>query len=210
MNCLLQLWSRARSILFSVLAMAAFATGLLVVGPFVSSPAYKWMAYDIEQNPLIGELLNFEGMLLEKLISTTVPFFLVWSLVLLVYGATKGVKEAAISRVGPVLSMFTGGAGALIALWGSVLLGLSVFGLMHHRNALAVITFSVIGLVLFVCGFVLKSYAHPRVVDRPWLRNHACVIGVVLGLLGVCAFLYGIVAKPIQLFMLITDAYHGR
>lgn len=207
---LLKLWHRYRLLIFIITLISSILLGLIVIGPIFDSPAYQWIREESNKFPLIKGLIDIEGMLLEKLINSTFPLFCVWSLVLYIYGTMSDIEAKNINKAAPILSYFTSGTGTIFSFWGGLIIGLCIYGTIFHQFSPPIFAFLVYGSLFIVIGIWMRKAARPTIKGRPWLHRHAYVLGSIFAVLAISAYIYGLIAEPIQLWKVIRAAYPLR
>jgi hypothetical protein len=195
-----------RRILLIVSALIAMLYGAFFLGPFMTSDAYQWLKEFAVNYPFVMEFLDIEGMLIEKLISTTVPVFTVWSLVFFIYASNKH-RLKNINDLSPYLSMFTGATGAYVLFLGFVILGLSLYGYHIEQFSSAVISILIVSFVLITTGLFMKKAAKPFLKPYQFVQDHPLPFAWLYAVLALVAFTYGIFASPLQIIDIIESAY---
>ncbi len=209
-NHIIKLFLKVRKIIFYISLVSAFIVGFYPLGSFLESEVYKWIVTQYENIPILARLLDVQGMLVDKMVATTVPLFTTWALVFFIYGAMDDIKGNKIASISPVLSWFTGGTGAFVAILGCISLGISFYGLAFHGMTNAIIAALIFGVLIIISGMFMKYAATPAIKGREWIHNKAKHFGVIYALLAAAAYIYTIATDPVQLWNAVHEAYIMR
>lgn len=185
---------------------ASLLVGILVIGPFVTSEAYEWFVQQTKNNPLLYEFVDVQDMLSKKIIASTVPFFVIWTCVLFAYISNKE-KINEINQASKYLSIFTGGTGFIIIVFGFCLFGTFGYSLFHFGYSLELLLSLFFSSLIIGMGFFIRAMMRPHLKENIYLTKSAPALFSTCILLGLAAYLYSIFADPIQLILSINKAY---
>jgi hypothetical protein len=130
------------------------------LGPFFSSDVYIWIKSEMAEHPILSDLINIEGMLLDKFVLLLVPLCAVWSISFWVYHKNI-LSPQTFNRFRRVVSLFIGGAGFFISLLGAIILGVYVHFFLTEKTSLA-LAMSGYGLFVVFSGFYFKKISVPE------------------------------------------------
>jgi uncharacterized membrane protein len=205
---ILIIWLQFRFTVFLLTLAGFILLGYHTLGPFLVSPEFQWLKELQDKTPLIGLLLDIEGMLIEKLIATTVPLFTVWSLIMFYY-AYNSKAEIHIEQMSPFLSVFTSGTGTFIAALGGITVGICAFGILNFGLRPPVYGLTIIAAALVFGGAYLRGAAKPRIQARDWLHRRSREFAWLFLIMALIAYIYGIVIEPYEKWNLIQTAYNS-
>jgi|SRR5690606_15722333 len=201
-----ELYRRYRLLVLCTIAVTSLAAGFFVIGPFVASDAYMWFRSVHESNQIIFDLIDIQGMLLDKLISSTVPLFAVWSIVLAVYCLDRS-KTDIINRSSKYLVFFSGGTALIVLGFGFAALGVCLYALRMYGYSHQFLATFIFAAMVVVCGLFIRTATRPELKDSAILNSLALPMLIVCMLLGSSAYVYGLVSDPIKYWWTINQAY---
>lgn len=192
-------------ILLSILA-GSFALGLLLFGPFMTSDVYEWFKNESSGNEIISRLVDVQGMVADKLIASTIPLFMVWVLVLTAYRLDK-TKISTINENSKYLVFFSGTTAIIVLSLGSILFGISCYGLNTFGYSHSFLFATVLAVMVVICGLLIKKASKPELVENSVLNKLSGFMLVVCITLMVSAYLWGLLKDPFMYWSVISSAY---
>ena len=202
---------RYRLFLSVVVLVVAVLFGLLIVGPFLISPQYEKFIDITRDQPLLKSLVDIQAILVSKIVASTIPFFVVWSIVLFIYSVDRRFSITSKS-ISEFLSIYTGGVGVIVATMGGVLLGIFVFGIFKNIYSLENLSVGVLAVLLIVAGILMKSMSKPIIEDRDWIHRHSLKFALICLVLAAFSYFYGVFSDLIGLWgsiNLIIESKNG-
>jgi len=205
---LIHVYRSYQYIILSLTSIASIILGYCLLGPFMNSDEYKWFKKLSEENHMISELVNVQRMLADKLIASTIPLFVVWTVVLTAYCLDRN-RISVINESSRYLAFFTGGTAFIVMMLGFTFFGICMylFRLEGYSHIFLLITsFS---LVVVAGGFFMKRATKLEIVEKNGKENKlvfplliSCVV------LGGSAYIYGLLGDPIQYWRVVHEAYN--
>lgn len=193
------LYKKYRLIVLWVCSIAGIIVGYFMIGPFIVSDAYQWIAELVNTNKLVADLIDINGMVRDKLLASTLPFFIVWSCILAIYVCDKGSVDT-INRVSKNLTFLTGGTAFFTIVLGFTLLGTFSSALQKVEFSAYSIPLIVLSILIIIMGLFLRHVMKP-IIDPASLVNRfaPCLLAVCIAL-SLSLYVYGILNDPIKLY----------
>lgn len=188
------------------IVVCSFALGFLIFGPFMTSDVYAWFKTQSSENKIISELIDVQAMIADKLIASTIPLFMVWSVVLTAYRLDK-TKISIINENSKYLALFSGTTALIVLSLGSILLGICSYGLKLFGYSHSFLFAEVFSLLVVACGFLIRKATKTELVENPVLNKLSGVMLFVCIILMTAAYLWGLVKDPLMYWSVINDAY---
>lgn len=201
----LSIYSKWKLLILACFVLVSLGLGFFLFGPFMISDAYEWYKTMSATTPLVSGLVDVQGMIVDKLIASTVPLFTVWTLVLGAYCLDKN-KIQIINDSSKYLAFFTGSTALIVLCLGGTLLGICLYGLMELGYSHAFLAATVFAVVVIVCGIFIRSATRPKLKENLALNRLAIVMLAICSLLAISAYVYGLVKDPILYWNVIHDA----
>lgn len=201
-----ELYRRCRLLVLFAIAVTSLAAGFFVIGPFIASDAYMWFKSVHESNQIVSDLIDIQGMLLDKLISSTVPLFTVWSIVLAVYCLDRNRVDI-INKSSKYLAFFSGSTALIVLGFGFTALGVCLYALRLYGYSHQLLATFIFASMVVVCGLFIRTAARPKLKDSSILNSLALPMLILCTLLGSSAYVYGLVSDPIKYWWTINQAY---
>lgn len=176
--------------------------GYVFVGPFLTSGVLEWVK---EQPPIVGYLLSVESMINDSLISACVPMFLLWSISFYSYSSFKN-KLDSVNEIIPLAWLFARSPATLVLFLSSILVGICIYGWVGYRHSSSLLALSILSACFIVIGFVLRASCTPKIKENKFLNKYSRVTAHVCVALTLAAYLWGIFADPISLYLLIQES----
>lgn len=198
-------YSKLKMYILFVFISISLSLGFFKFGPFINPDTYKWFKSISSANPLIGELVDIQGMIVDKIIASTIPLFTVWTLVLWAYCLDKN-KIKIINNSSKYLAFFTGSTALIVLCLGSTLLGVCLYGLMELGYSHAFLAATIFSTSLIVCGLLIRNATMPELKENSALNKLASSMLALCLLLAISAYIYGLIKDPILYWNVIHDA----
>ena len=154
----------------------------------------------------MGDIVGIDDMLASKLVSSTTPVFIVWSLIMFIYSADKEKLET-INNISKHLSYFTGATGTYVIFIGGVILGITIYGFFLEGFSAPIKGLSFFTVVLISVGIIMRSSVKPYLKPYSWVHKYSIYFAWVYAILAVVSYSFSILYEPIQLLLLLEDAY---
>lgn len=199
-----QILALLKTVVLVLFLSFVWAIGLLLLGPFIDSPAYESLKEIFIANPPLERMVNIELMLIDRLVQSLVPLGLAWTIILALYSADSDFSKT-INDYSSLFSFATGGTGVLVASWGTLVVGVACYG-AHKYSFSEVAALGTLGTVIAVLGVFLRYICIPFIEDRPWLHSRAHIGAYFFGALTLSAFLYGQLAGPYRFARFVQNA----
>ena len=191
------------SLRFWVLMTACILFGAMLVGPFLRSSLYRRIAKLSNETPLIGQLIDVEGMIAERLLITMVPLLVVWSLISFLARNREAVTL--IKEASPFLSHFTSKPGTFLAALGFVTLGIYLDGLIT-LGANAPTTLAIVAAIIIFAGFVMRVAAEPTLEEGSLIMKYPGIFGWLYLATAFAIYGFVIIAKPLGILDILLTA----
>jgi hypothetical protein len=197
---------KALILLISSLLGAGF--GYFLIGRFIVSDAYRWIVQLISNNQLLSDLIDVDRMIIDKLLASTLPFFIVWSCVLAIY-VFDYRSRTTLNQISKHFSFLTGGTAFLTIVLGCTLLGTFAYAL--QQIALSVYTILLILLLLLIIrmGFFLRQVMKVEITPDTCAIKYAPYFLAGCIVISLCLYFYGLFNDPIQLYNTILK-HHAQ
>ncbi|MBV4474191.1 hypothetical protein [Pseudomonas botevensis] len=180
-------------------SIAGGVVGYFLIGPFIVSDAYQWIAELVNTNKLVADLIDINGMVRDKLLASTLPFFIVWSCMLTIYVWDKGSVDT-INQVSKNLTFLTGGTAFFTIVLGFTLLGTFSSALQRVAFSGYTILLIVLSILLIIMGFVLRHVMKPTITPASFINQFApCLLALCMAI-SLALYVYGILNDPIKLY----------
>lgn len=186
--------------------IASFLFGLIGVGPFLKSPIYQWLKSVSNSNPLFAEIFDYQDFVVDAIISSSMPTFFVFAAVMFAYDYENNNIDK-INSISKYTLPFIRGTSKIVMMIGSVILGVACFGAYYLGKDVAIMYVAIVGLFFLGMGYLFRLGSNPILNQNSLLNNFAFHIGCLFTLLGVAAYLHGIVADPVRLWLTLPEAY---
>lgn len=195
-------YKKYRLLVLWVCSIAGGVVGYILIGPFIVSDAYQWIAELVNTNKLVADLIDINGMVRDKLLASTLPFFIVWSCMLAIYVFDKGSVDT-INQVSKNLTFLTGGTAFFTVVLGFTLLGTFSSALQRVAFPEYSIPLIVLSMLIIIMGFFLRHVMKP-IIDPASLINRfaPCLLAVCMAI-SLVLYVYGILNDPIKLYATI-------
>ncbi|MDH0142394.1 hypothetical protein [Aquipseudomonas alcaligenes] len=178
------------------------ALGWLILGPFLTSGVLEWAE---KQEPIVRELISVESIIVDSLISSCVPMFLLWAVSFYAYSKFKGQLDV-LNRAFPLTWLFAQSPATLILFLSSVLSGVCIYGWNSHESSSSLIALSILAGFFVAIGFVVRATCTPKLKKNEFLDKHSVVVGHICVALTLTAYLWGVLSDPIGLYMIVNDS----
>lgn len=182
--------------------VAAFMFGLCVIAPFIDSGIFPWIKNQMLKNNLIALLLDPEDMFINAFISSMVPVFMTWGVILLVYYANKDKLEE-INNITKYFSFLTKGPGTLVLMIGFAIIGMSSYGFIKYGNHTSFIMVLVSGVAFVLVGFAYRAAGRLHLKQSKLLDKSAFCGGIIFIVFAFFTYTYGLLSGPVQLLLAI-------
>lgn len=203
---LIRLYGSYKLIILLFIVVGSFALGLLLFGPFMTSDIYEWFKNESSGNKIISGLVDVQGMVADKLIASTIPLFMVWILVLTAYRLDK-TKISTINESSKYLAFFSGTTAIIVLSLGSILFGISCYGLNTFGYSHSFLFATVFAIMVVICGLLIKKGTKPELVENSALNKLSGIMLFVCITLMVLAYLWGLLKDPFMYWSVINSAY---
>lgn len=188
------------------IVIASFALGFFIFGPFMTSDVYEWFKIQSSGNKIISELVDVEGMIADKLIASTIPLFMVWTVVLTAYRLDK-TKISTINDSSKYLALFSGTTAVIVLSLGSVLVGLCSYGLKLYGYSHSFLIATVFSVLVIACGLLIRKATKPELVESSSLNKLSGVMLFICIIFMAAAYLWGLIKDPLMYWSVINNAY---
>lgn len=182
-----------------VCSVAGGVVGYILIGPFIVSDAYQWIAELVNTNKLVADLIDINGMVRDKLLASTLPFFIVWSCMLAIYVFDKGSVDT-INRVSKNLTFLTGGTAFFTIVMGFTLFGTFSSALQKVAFSEYTIPLIVLPILIIILGFFLRHVMKPTIDPASLVNRFAPCLLAVCMTISLVLYVYGILNDPIKLY----------
>ncbi|MBC8999807.1 hypothetical protein IAI51_25080 [Pseudomonas sp. N40(2020)] len=192
-----------RNLVLFMSCLLGAGVGYFVIGRFIVSDAYQWIAKLITNNKLLSDLIDIEGMVVDKLLASTLPFFIVWSFVLAIY-VYEYRSSTAINKFSKHFSFLTGGTAFLSIVLGFTLLGTFAYALQQIDFSVYTILLIVTSLLIILMGFFLRRVMKVEIKPDSCLNKYAPYYLVGCVAVSILLYIYGLFNDPIHLYNTIV------
>ncbi|MEZ1322908.1 hypothetical protein QIW46_16315 [Pseudomonas fluorescens] len=201
---------KTKRLLFLIFSAVLFlAIGYISIGPFLVSDAYQWFYTLVQNNAVLKDLVNLNEMIRDKLIATTLPFFILWSCVLFIYLKNKERADT-INYISSYLSFLTGGTAFFTIVLGCTLLGSFSYALQKIETSIYTPLLILLSLSIIAMGFYMRHVM--KLVINPNSKTD-CLAPLMLKLCiiaSIAIYLYGLFNDPLKLLTTIIKHYPGK
>ena len=199
------LYSKIKLYLFIASLIIAFVIGYFQIAPFIESNIYKWITLQMNNSPLLSDILSISDMLTDTLISLSVPMFAFYSGLFIAYKYSNDIEK--INTIIKYFSAVTSAPGKFLLFLFSTFTGISTYAYFagNTETALKIFIFT---LILFGLpeGFFLY-YAKFKIKKNNLLDNYALHGAFICAVIAIIGYLYGILSEPIKTWLAIKSAY---
>ncbi|ELB2259674.1 hypothetical protein QNZ79_004595 [Vibrio parahaemolyticus] len=179
------------------LLIISCASGLLTY-IFVDSGAYENTKKAMDASPILSNLLDIKGFIIDPIVLSIVPFLFLWGFSCLFYKAVKNHQEEFALLI-DIYNLIAGTVGSVVMISGAWLLGVSVVASIHSFDRGIYSVLSAV-LVIFVgWGLKIKSKPDFKRENSRLEKNHITVAKVCFGL-GSLLWLYLNISEPTQFY----------
>jgi len=187
-------------------SLLSLLIGYFIIGPFMISDAYQWYADFASKNPILGELINFSDMFIDKFLASTIPFFILWSCVLAVYLFNEK-SITTINQISSHISFVVGGTAFLTIVFGFCLVGTSLFALKNIGHSTELVLFAIGSWLIVIMGFFFRNIMKPSIVSESYFNKAAPALLISCVTIGLGLYIYGIFNDPLK-FMNTINKHH--
>ncbi|TDV50421.1 hypothetical protein EDF87_10348 [Pseudomonas helmanticensis] len=204
----LDIYKKHRNLILFKFCLLGAAVGYFVIGRFIVSDAYQWIVKLVSEDKLLSELIDIEKMIRDKLLASTLPFFIVWSCVLAIY-VFDNRSRTKLNKITKHFSPLTGGTAFFTIVLGCTLFGTFAYALQHVTYSVYTVLLIVLSLLIIGLGFFLRR------VMTVEIRPDTCAIKYAPYFLAGCIvislflYFYGLFSEPIQLYNTIVK-HHAQ
>ncbi len=205
-DILIKWYGNYKLIILFLVVGCSFALGLFVFGPFMTSDVYAWFKDQSSGSKIVSGLVDVQGMVADKLIASTIPLFMVWIVVLTAYRLDK-TKITTINESSKYLAFFSGTTSIIVLSLGSILFGISFYGLITFGYSHSFLFATVFAIMVVICGLFIKKGTKPELIENSSLNKLSGFMLFVCITLMVLAYLWGLLKDPIMYWSVINSAY---
>lgn len=188
--------------------LLAFSFGYFLLSPFLESDLYYWVKNMRQESIVISELTNYGDMVTDGIVSSMVPVLIAWAIVMFAY-SSNNTNINQLNAFSKYFNFLTRGPGTIILLLGFVVIGMSCYGIVRHGQDTTFFIIFVIGFLLAAIGFIYRKSAELQLKKNKNLDKYSFCIGSISLFLALLAYLYGIIAGPIRIWLTLSKIYNG-
>jgi len=189
-----------------LLAMSiVFSLSFYYAGPFLESPTYLSLVKLLNESPLANNLIDITEMIMDAIIRSTYPIFILWAGIFYVYPFYKKEAEKLNNYI-KILSLFISGPSLIFFVLGTITLGIGTYAYSSGSNN-AGIYIIILSLIMFIIpGWYFQKCKTLLVSDENKLMEKYSKIGFrASGLLAFLGYTYSITIEPIRTIMAIYN-----
>lgn len=202
-------WYKKYKLFVLTLAITcSFLFGYYLIGPFANSEPFKKYLAFTKAHPFISDLISVQGVIADKLIASSIPLLVVWSIVLAAYCLDRQ-KVSTINEYSKYLAFFSGSIALIVLSFGFSIIGTASFGIRLYGINWAFGAMLIYASLIVLCGFLIKKATRPEIKDNPTLNKFALPMLIFCLLLAFSAYVYGIIKDPIHYYRIIKRGDFG-
>lgn len=204
LNTILAIKSKFSLVVTVCFCLTAVIIGFYVIGPFFESEMYRWFQTTSIGDVKISKLLDVKSMLIEKLITSFIPIFMIWSILLTAF-RTYPQNIAAINASAKLLSLLTSGALLLLVIFSSIIIGLQTYMIITYGDfQLLYLAIPYVAATVYLIYITRKPPKFQKDHNANWLVGPLLIFCI---LFVICAYTYSLVSTPLEYWNLITELY---
>ena len=176
--------------------IAALSYGFL--GEFLDSSLFSWLKSELNRTPLLSELISAQSMVVDALIASTLPLFIVWGIAFAGYAEFNEYVDS-INKISRYFSFFTGGPSRIVFYLSSVLIGLCVYGWKNYTFSISLVVASILSIVLICMAIFVRSGSSPELKRSDFLDRYAPIFSIICIVFAILVWFWNMFSETIQL-----------
>ena len=191
-----------------LLAMCSiFGASYYYGGPFLESPIYKWLVIQIDNVPLLKNLINISEMIMDAIVRATYPMFILWAGIFYIYPYFKD-NPSQLNNYTKIISLFIGGPSFIFLALGASVLGIAFY--IYNRGSediaiviaiSSIILFMLPGIIFYKCKALLVT-KNNKIMEK--YSKYGAIVSVIIAFLG---YIYSIGIEPYRTIHSIYEIY---
>lgn len=178
------------------------ALGYFILGPLLAAGVLDWAE---KQEPIVRELINVESMIVNSLISSCVPMFLLWAVSFYCYSNFKPHLKN-LNKTFPLLWLFAQSPSTLILFLSSMLFGICLFGWLKYEHGSSLTALTILSVFFVIIGFIVRATCTPDFKRNKFLDSYSKLLANICVILTVGAYLWSVLSDPINIYLIIEKS----